>query len=312
MIRRMVTVAMFAVGFAFISFIVGSPIQAEEVGKSFTITPPIFELKANPGDKLDEVISLFNSGESDLTIAVTYENLRPMGEKGQVQVVGGDDESLPSLKDWIKASETTFSLKKGETKNIDFSIAVPGNAEPGGHFATILFGTTNSGKDPATGSLVSQKIGTLVLLTVAGQAEENAQVVSFSAAKRIFWQNQDINFTTRIRNDGNVYIRPRGFLVITDIFGRKVSETEIDAKNILPSATREATVSFKPKHLIGPFTASIVLVYGDSNQNLNSTTGFWIIPWLSTLIVITVLIIVILLRCRLWRALKILLGRDKN
>ncbi len=300
----------FAIGLFIIVLITSANfVLAQDSGSSFTITPPIFELKANPGDHLSEVVSVFNNGNADITIATTIENLEPMGEKGQVRVTGNSEEGLPGLKDWIKVSGGTFNLAKGATENVTFDVMVPGNAEPGGHFATVLFGTTNSQKDSATGSTISQKIGTLVLLTVAGQAKEEAHVLTFSADRKLYWKNQTINFTARIENQGNVYVRPRGFLVITDIFGRKISQTEIDGKNILPGAIRQIPIEFQANRLFGPHTATLVLVYGNTNQNLNVSTGFTIIPWLATLIVIVLLALIVIFRKRLWKALLILIGR---
>lgn len=296
-----VTVLSMATGFA----------VAQDSGRSFTITPPIFELKANPGDHLSEVVSVFNNGGGDLSIATTIENLEPMGEKGQVRVSGESAEGLPGLKDWIKIKAGTFDLAKGATQNIIFDLLVPGNAEPGGHFAAVLFGTTGSSAGAASGSAVSQKIGTLVFLTVAGEVREDARIATFAPERRLYWHNQTINYNTRIENLGNVYIRPRGFLVVNDIFGRKVSQVEIDGKNILPGAVRQIPLEFKARHLFGPYTATLVLVYGNTNQNLNASTGFTIIPWLSTLIVIIVLALIIVLRKRLWKALLILIGRKK-
>ena len=291
-----------------LSLFLAKNIFAADSGRAFTLSPPIFELRANPGDRLSEVVSVFNSGDDDIALAATLENLKPMGEKGQVQVIGDSGEGLPSLKDWIKIKNGSVGLKKGETKNLDFSIDVPGNAEPGSHFATILFGTT--GTNPSgSGSQVSQKIGTLVLLTVAGTANEKAKVVTFTPQKKFFWRNQEINFNLVINNSGNIYLRPRGFLTITDIFGRKVAQTEIDGKNILPGASRIIPSSFVSKRFFGPYTASLALVYGDTNQNINASSGFWVIPWLTTTIVIVLLVVIILIRKRLWRAIKILAGR---
>lgn len=290
--------------------LVANNVVAADSGRAFTITPPIFELTANPGDKLSEVVSVFNSGNDDISIASTVENLKPMGEQGQVQVIGDSGEGLPTLKDWIKIKEGSFTLAKSATKNVTFNINVPGNAEPGGHFVTILFGTTASASG-GTGSAVSQKIGTLVLLTIAGQAKELAEVTKFSPAKKLYWNNQTINFDLKIADKGNVYIRPRGFLTITDIFGRKVAQMEIDGKNILPGATRQIPLEYKSKRFFGPYTASLALVYGNTNQNINATAGFWVIPWLSTSIVIVLLLLLITFRRRLWKAFRILIGREK-
>jgi hypothetical protein len=279
--------------------------------QSFTISPPVFELKANPGDRLEETVSIYNSSANDLSIATTVENLKPMGENGQVQVIGSSNSGLPTLKDWINVSAPKITIPKGATKNATFSIAVPGNADPGGHFATVLFGTTTSNVENS-GSLVSQKIGSLVLLTVSGTARESASISQFSVAKKIFWQNQAIDFNLKISNDGNVYIRPRGFLVITDIFGRKVAQIETDGKNILPTAIRDIPINYISSHSFGPYTATLTLVYGSTNQTLNASVGFWVIPWIQLLVALLLLLLIIVLRRRLWRALLILFGKDKK
>lgn len=311
MFRPKILLSLIVAGLVLVVFIYSASfvVAGDNTGQGFTITPPIFELAANPGDKLDEVVSIFNSGNGDLSIEVTIENLRPMGEKGQVQVVGESEDSLPSLKDWIKIKTTNFDIGKDATKNINYSIEVPGNAPPGGHFATILFGTTASQESSGMGSVVSQKIGSLVLLTVAGETIESASITKFFPEKKLYWNNQTINFNLKIKNDGNTYIRPRGFLAITNFWGKKIAEIEVDGKNILPGATREIPLEYSPKRSFGPYTATLALVYGNSNQTLNTSNGFTIIPWLVTSIVIVLLIIVILLRRRLLKAIMIILGK---
>jgi len=292
-------------------FLLITSAKAADNSQGFTISPPIFELKANPGDRLDETVSVYNSNNSDLSIATTVENLKPMGEQGQVQVIGDSDEGLPTLKDWIKIPTANFTVAKGATKNVTFSINVPGNADPGGHFATVLFGTTSSNLDNS-GSLVSQKIGTLVLLTVAGTAKESATITQFSTARKIFWRNQTIDFNLKISNDGNVYIRPKGFLVITNIFGQKVAQIETDGRNILPTAIRDIPLNYSSKHFFGPYTATLTLVYGSTNQNISTSYGFWVIPWIQVLVALAIIILFVLLRRRLWRAALILFGKEKN
>ncbi len=286
-------------------------VRAEDPGRGFTITPPVFELKANPGDKVSESISLFNNGSEDIVIATSVENLKPIGDKGQVSVVDDKEQSLPSLKDWIVMNAGAINLGKGETKNVQFDLNIPQNAEPGGHFATVLFTTVNNKPDPGTGSLLSQKVGSLVFLTVAGTVQEKASVISFNALKRILWKNQNINFILKVKNIGNVYVRPRGFLIINDIFGRKVSEIEIDGKNVLPTAIREIPMQYNAKNLFGPYTATLSLTYGSTNQNINATTGFWIIPFVPTIIILLFIIMIFLMRKRLWLAILVLTGKKK-
>lgn len=289
------------------------PAQAKDEGRGFTITPPIFELTANPGDSRDEIISLYNQGDEDLSITVSVENLVPFGEAGQVQIVDNstNDEKLPSLKDWIKVSKNEFKLKKGATENVDYTLSLPENASPGGHFASIVF-STGSGEISSGGAGAAAKIGALILLTVSGDINESAQITEFSPVQKIYLKNGNIDFNLKVENKGNVYIRPRGFMVINNVFGRKVAQVEVDGKNILPTATRKIPAQFAGKHLVGPYTVTLALNYGASNKTLNATTGFWVIPWIPTLIIVVVLLIIIIFRKRIGKALKILFGRENR
>lgn len=290
-------------------FSIGNTFAAQDPGSGFTITPPIFDLKANPGDQLDEVVSIYNNGSEDLEITTSIENLKPIGEVGQTQVT---EEGLPSLKDWIAINTYDAKVKQGETRNVAFKITVPTNAEPGGHFATVLFGTMPNANVDGTGSKISQKIGTLVLITVSGQANEKASVTKFAPEKPRYFNYQDINFNIKIQNDGNTYIHPKGTISITNIFGQKVKEIEVDGKNILPSAPRIMTAGFFSNHLFGPYTANLNLVYGETNNSLNASAGFLVIPWMQTAIALVIIILLILLRKRLWRALLVILGKKNS
>lgn len=292
-----------------IIFGAGTSHAAQDPGSGFTITPPIFDLKANTGDQLDEVVSVYNNASEDLEIATTIENLKPIGEVGQVQVT---EEGLPSLKEWITVDSYVAKVKQGETRNITFHIKVPANAEPGGHFATVLFGTTPNADVESGGSVISQKIGTLVLLTIAGEAKESASVTNFAPEKTRYFDYQDINFNFRLQNDGNTYIHPKGSISITNIFGHKVKEIEVEGKNILPGAARLMTAGFFSDRLFGPYTANLNLIYGDSNKTLSYSAGFLVIPWKQTTIAIVIILIIVLLRKRIWRAFLVIIGKKKD
>lgn len=287
--------------------------QAADSGVGFTITPPIFEITANPGDVKEESVSIFNNGPVDLNIVSTVENLKPMGEVGQTQVAGSEKDALPSLKDWIKTAAKPVSLKKGETKNIPVKIEIPANASPGSHFAAVLFSNNLSSQTDTTGSQVSQKVGALVLVTVSGEINSQAKILSIEPEKKFYWKNEPIKFKLRIANEGNVYIHPKGLLSASDIFGRKVDQQEIEGKNVLPGATRQSDFEYSPKRFFGRYTFATALTYGMGNQNktMISSVGVTVIPLKETIIVLVILIVLLILRKRIWKAILVLVGKKK-
>ena len=163
----------------FMAVVVAAGGAKAQAGRGFTISPPVFELSANPGEDKEEVVSLYNQGDSDLVITTSVEDMRPFGEAGQVQLVpNSGEEKLPSLKDWITVSKKSVSLSRGATDDVKFSVNLPANAPPGGHFASVVF-SSSGGQVSESGTSVANRIGALVLLTVSGDIKKGPRVWLF-------------------------------------------------------------------------------------------------------------------------------------
>ena len=152
-------------------------------------------------------------------------------------------------------------------------------------------GPTPSG----TAVAVAQKLGAIILVKL-GKATESGQIVSFGPSKT-FSEYPPITFTTRFKNTGNVHVKPRGSIIITNMFGKTVANVSVNenANNVLPNSERLFTSTWKDSFGFGRYTASEKLIYGDSGQVEMATTSFWVIPWKTSLIVVVVLFLSILI-----------------
>jgi hypothetical protein len=119
---------------------------------------------------------------------------------------------------------------------------------------------------------VAQRVGALVLLRVSGNVTENAVIETFEAPK--YTQNSPVLFTLRLKDEGNTHIRPKGTIVITNMFGAKVDEISLNGQNILPGATRKMDTEWKRPNLLGYYTATLVATYGQQNLPLTAATKF--------------------------------------
>lgn len=104
-----------------------------------------------------------------------------------------------------------------------FSVKVPANAEPGGHYGAIFFAPA---ADKGQVSVI-QRLGALILVEVPGEAKISANLDSFEvgASASSKFQAQDefsafpVAFSTRIKNDGNVHVKPVGKIELVDESG---------------------------------------------------------------------------------------------
>lgn len=303
--------------FVAISLLIGSfhaqDTFAQSPGRAISVVPPKFELFANPGDIITEKIRVKNNSSTVETYAVIIEDFSSTGESGQVVLEEEGADAQYSLTEWIETSSTDIVLQPGEEQAFTFNINVPKDAEPGGHYASILFQSVN---DPSiaqntSATAVSQRIGNLVLLRVSGNIEENAAIETFEAPARS--QSGPVDFTLRVKNDGNVHIRPKGTIIITNLFGQKVDEIPLEGANVLPGATRLMTTTWDKNNILGSYTATLVATYGQQSLPLTAATKFNVISNTALILMVViagtlVLFIISLIsgRGRLKKALKAL------
>ena len=240
------------------------------------VSPQVFELDIFPGEKIEKKIDLRNLSEVPMPILVKVTDFTAKEDSGEMEF----DESLqdPSIasRKWFEIEKPNFILEPGGKKEVQFSINVPGNAEPGGHYSVMLF-------EPQLPSFYFKPgqpktipvVGVLFLFSVKTFALEpeigkKLEVVEFSVPKEerlVTLENFISNLTAsvaqaatfnivekspskfilRIKNNDIYHLKPFGKVLIYNIFGKKVGETEVPKMTILPGKTRAFPVDFSPE-----------------------------------------------------------------
>ncbi len=253
-----------------LAFVWRSLVSAQ-ANQTITIIPPKFELFANPGDSLAEKIRIRNESDFPVTYSVLIEDFTTSGEEGHVVLEEGEQSTSFSLAQWIEPQSKDLVLQPKEEVPFTFVVNVPRDAEPGGHYASILFQTGGENTTPGT-TAVAQRVGALVLLRVSGNVTEDAKIESFTVPD--YQESGPVVFTLRIKNDGNVHISPQGTIVITNIFKQKVAEIPLDTRNVLPGAIRKMETTWDQEHLLGKFTATLISTYGQQKKPLTAAVTF--------------------------------------
>ena len=245
-----------------------------QTGAGFSVSPPTFEMAANPGDVLANTVRVENLSDTATTISVDRRNFTALGEEGAVGLT--EEETSFSLASWISVEPEVATIPPRQSHTFRFTISVPQNAEPGGHFGSLVF-KTGGAKPEQTGAALAQEVAALVLLRVAGKTEEAASLAGFSTKN--FWEYGPVDFEIRVKNEGNVHLRPTGTITITNIFGQKVADLVVEPRNVLPGAVRKSVVSWPEKNLAGKYTATLYLTYGNQGKTLTASTTFFAFPY---------------------------------
>jgi len=278
--------------------------------KAVTVMPPILEdIIAEPGKTYRGEYKIRNETDSVHTYYFIAQNIAAEGEEGQSKIFTEED-SMIGLSGWIQYDVAQMTVEPGETRDVNFNINVPSDAEPGGHYAAIFTSTT-----PPTGEQVAlgEKTGVILLVTVPGDIRENADLIEYSLAsgKKVY-NRPPVEFLVRIKNTGNVHFKPLGDITINGWGGDKAKLDANPVKgNVLPKSIR----AFHPiwagpaekggfmqelknewnDFAFGRYNAHLEMDWGTKDQKFISNIKFWVIPWRVLLVCLIILIILLLI-----------------
>ncbi|TKJ18852.1 MAG: hypothetical protein CEE43_17140 [Promethearchaeota archaeon Loki_b32] len=281
---------------------------------ALTVSPAKVEYSANPGDVISGTITLINTESREATYYPSFESVETQGSWGDPVFTG----EVAGLASWIEASPLEVHLSPGERKRTSFTITVPENANAGGNYAAIFWGTSPS-EGSGTGSVgISNRIAILVLLNVSGDVIEDGQIKNFQTNKKVF-NYFPINFSYILKNDGSVHLKPEGKITIKNIFGSEISVFSANPNKYyaLPGAERAYSITLSAENPVdeadaqgffgklkkernsfgfGYYSAVLDIEFGKEGKSAQDSLNFWIFPWrlmlLNSLIVITLLFII--------------------
>jgi len=166
-------------------------------------------------------------------------------------------------------------------------------------------------------------------------SQSTASIEEASSPQNLsFAEKTPSSFLVRIKNTDIYHVKSSGKVTIYDIFGRKLGEAAIDEKTILPGRIRSFKADFSldtPEFLkwmpasvssffvnnffIGRYQAKVEMtgespVPGNGPASAQKSFSFFVFAWKFWLPVLTALILFLILRKRIKKALVVLIGRN--
>lgn len=286
---------------------------------ALTISPPLYDLGVTPGQSITDSLKVFNETSQTGTWYLETQNFTSQGVDGSPSFAG--ENNTEDLASWIVLPSQSVTLTPGQSVDLNFTINVPENADAGGHYAAIFL--DSSPPSAGAGAVgVSSRIGTLILLRVAGDIIESGSLQSFTPDAGVH-ASLPVGFDVLFKNSGNVHVKPYGAITIHNLSGAMVASVLVNQAqqpdgtigsvgNVLPKSSREfdefwgtaptsslgfwSAVSYEWQNFaLGRYTADLHLVYGTKGETINSSLAFWVIPWQLLLTILVALVILIFL-----------------
>lgn len=262
---------------------------------SLTATPvrlgDDFGISLNPGEKKQVQVKVRNGSTEQVIL-----------ESKAVDFVVADDGATPvvidqtqvdnrwSLASWLTLVPAENKLASEEVATVNVLIEVPENALPGGHYAMIYHRPVNAASVDASGSGISQRVGTLLYVMVKGPINEEATISKFDWPK--FLENGPVNFSLSINNQSDIHINTKPILRVYNLFGKEVASVEMEAKNIFPKSERNFSGTWGRIWGLGYYKAVVEASYGAQGGVMTASAGLYLIPVKMILLVLILLLII--------------------
>jgi len=278
---------------------------------AITVSPAIIDLQLDPGDSITREITLYNETTDDLFIDGVIEKFVPNGENGQADILPFDitDSSV----NWIKLPINSLVLKVGEGITVPVIVTVPVTADVGGYYLAVMWQSSTAPKtEKSHQTLIASRVGVLMLLGVNGEINNNLEINNFELREsKDIYTNTSIDFLLRLRNIGNIHLKPQGSVIIKNFLGKTVEVLPINQEQraILPNSNRifntawhadsdqfnfiSKIVSQLTDFSVGRFSAKAIVDYGNDQSIESKPIYFWVIPWPLILLVIVSLVLIV-------------------
>lgn len=253
------------------------------LAQSLSVSPPLQEFSADPGGTAAGAATVTNQGAGRMRMIVAVFDFSVGDEEGRVDI-SEEPNATYGLAGWMRIEgPEAFELDPGASRTVRFRIEVPRDAPPGGRYGAVVFSQAVD-PDPRAVQL-APAVGALVAMRIRGTVVERLGVAGAVAAPGAS-SGEPVTLAFRLRNQGNVHVRARGTVRITNGLGIRVAELALPESNVFPEAVRRVEVQWPgdvPFYLrpllAGPHTAVATIGYGTRGAVVISPAAtFWYVP----------------------------------
>lgn len=233
---------------------------AEEPIESVTLSPSSNKYLLDAGSVKNDELIVLNDGN------VAYDFIvyaRPYSVKGQTY--DPNFTETPTNADayrWVQFEKTSWRIEPRETLKIPFTLRVPADATPGGHYGVIFVETQpKAGENEAV--VRKKRVGSIIYATVNGTYVTGGQHLITDIPFLQF--RAPLTATTTVENTGNADFDARVRYKVTDLFGGL--KYEVNAPYVvLPKTIRKIPLEWQQAPWFGLFQVSVTTEYLDQSS----------------------------------------------
>jgi hypothetical protein len=249
----------------------------------FVVGPGRTELSMSPGETAISYLTITNRISEERIFRLEVADISGTSDGSAALRVIEGERGPYSILDYISFPENEITLSLGERARIPITVSLPGDAEPGGFYGTLLVSTIQVSNDTAEAvptSPIIARIGSHFFISVAGDQDISGESFNLSVLPTQWWyESGPMTLALAYENTGSVHVNPYGEISVTNLFGDEVGYIELEPWFVLPQSIRTREVVWSREFLFGRYTAKATINRGYDDILDEVQVTFWVLPW---------------------------------
>lgn len=270
-----------------VSLFVSTSVSAQQ-SNSISISPLRQEATIDPGFTYSNSLTIKNTGTESRQIDLSAETFNVTNQAYDYLFKTDTTEAK-----WVTFDTSSFILKAGESKVVTYQVSVPIGTEPAGYYLA-LFALNRPEEATVAGISPTPRGGSLLYLTVSGDASRSGQLIRLSTPVVVFASG---DWSATLQNSGTLHYQSVYSAKISTLWDRQVSFKE-DSRLVLPQSVRLVEGSFPTPEVLGLYKATFTVSLGDTPQHQETRWFLYLPPIQTGLILLIIIGLSVIIRTR--------------
>lgn len=262
--EKLILAAIFLATFAFLALYgISHRLVLAEEGEleSITLEPSNKKYQVDAGQTINDELTILNDGTTAYDFIVYA---RPYSVTGEEYTP--DYTSVQPNADayrWVQFSQTNWHIEPRQTVKVPYTIHVPEDAAPGGHYG-VIFAESQPGTASGFAVTFKKRVGSVIYATVNGPYISGGQLLDTFVDPIQF--HAPLTAAFNIENSGNADFDVETLYTVSDIFGN-VKHKQHKTSIILPKTIRNVPLEWNDSPWLGLYKVRIDNAYLDKTAS---------------------------------------------
>lgn len=240
--------------------------------ESILLSPTDKRYDLAAGSTISDSFKIVNDGRTDFNF-VTY--ARPYWVSNE-EYTNPDFESKVENADaykWVQFDEPSYFVKSGESVDVKYTLRIPEDTAPGGHYGVLFAETQPTEPVQGTSVLRAKRVGAIMYVTVKGDTTLSGAYKGVDVPT--FQYDAPLKIRQRVSNSGNTDFAVSSSVRVYDILGGLKYKADKNV-SVLPGTTRAVLNDWTNPAWIGVYRVEQQAKFLDTERS--STNYVLLVP----------------------------------